>query len=107
MKLSTILQGFKGNAFSDSTDGYAYYSAGKLRNGSNSTGDDFGKGYGAGDTIKVCFNSKEGKLYFGRNDDELKVAFENVNFKKGGYVPAVSALIEGSKYSLTIPDLED
>lgn len=58
MKHKTILEGFKGNAFSDSTDGYALYSVGKLRNGSNSTGNDFNKGYGPGDVVKVCFNAR-------------------------------------------------
>lgn len=42
-------------AFSDIKDGYAFYSAGKLRNGSNKDGDDFKKGYGPGDTVKVKF----------------------------------------------------
>ena len=69
IKASTLVEGFKGKAFSDCTDGYAYYSNGKLRNGSNSSGIDFGKGYGPGDIIKVGFNSKEGKLYFAKNDD--------------------------------------
>lgn len=58
MKRSTILEGFKGKAFSDSTDGYAYYSTGKVRNGSNSTGNDFNQGYGPGDIIRVCLNTK-------------------------------------------------
>jgi len=42
-------------AFSDIKDGYAYYSTGKLRNGSNKDGSDFKKGYGPGDTVKVKF----------------------------------------------------
>lgn len=42
-------------AFSDIKDGYAYYSTGKLRNGSNKDGIDFKKGYGPGDTVKVKF----------------------------------------------------
>lgn len=42
-------------AFSDIKDGYAYYSTGKLRNGSNKDGTDFKKGYGPGDIIKVKF----------------------------------------------------
>ena len=55
-------------AFSDIKDGYAYYSAGKLRNGSNKDGADFNKGYGPGDVVKVRFNPKEGTLHFGLND---------------------------------------
>lgn len=42
-------------AFSDIKDGYAYYSMGKLRNGSNKEGADFKKGYGPGDIVKVKF----------------------------------------------------
>ena len=59
-------------AFSDIKEGFAYYSAGKLRNGSNKDGIDFKKGYGPGDVVKVRFNPKEGKLYFGVNDDPLE-----------------------------------
>ena len=55
-------------AFSDVKDGYAYYSTGKLRNGSNKDGDDFKKGYGPGDVVKVKFEPREGKLWFGVND---------------------------------------
>jgi len=35
------------------------------------------------------------------------VAFRNETFKQGGYVPVVAALLEGSRFSLTIPQLED
>jgi hypothetical protein len=78
-----------------------------LRKGSNSTGTAFSTGYGPGDTIKVQFNSKEGNLKFAKNDEALRVAFTEADFKKGGFVPVVAALIEGSKFALTIPDLED
>ena len=37
MKASALAD-FKGKAFSDSPNGYAYFSTGKLRNGSNNTG---------------------------------------------------------------------
>lgn len=43
----------KKKAFSDIPEGYAYFSIGQLRNGSNTTGTAFGSGYGPGDTIKV------------------------------------------------------
>jgi len=33
------------------------------------------------------------------------VAFTSADFKKGGYVAAVGALHEGSRYSFTLPDL--
>lgn len=94
-------------AFSDIATGYAWFSTGKLRQGSNTTGTDFGTGFGPGDVVKVEFNSKEGTLRFAKNDDPLKVAFTVPDFKKGGYVPAVAAIIEGSQYSLTLPGLED
>ena len=49
----------------------------KLRNGSNSTGTDFSiGGYGAGDIVKVQFNSKTGTLSFGKNKGQLEKAFE-------------------------------
>lgn len=107
MKKSVIPE-LKNGAFSDNTNGYAYYSAGKLRNGSNSTGTDFAiGGYGPGDIVKVEFNTKKGTLSFGKNKGQMEKAYEKEEFKKGGYVPAVSTLIEGTKYSLTLPDLED
>jgi hypothetical protein len=62
-------------AFSDFPEGYAYFSTGQLRKGSNTTGTAFGSGFGSGDTIKVQFNSREGTLKFAKNDDTLKVAF--------------------------------
>jgi hypothetical protein len=92
-------------AFSDHKDGFAFYSPGKLRNGSNKDGQDFKKGYGPGDVVKVRFNPSEGKLYFGVNDEPLEEAFNSADFKKGGYVAAVGALLEDSRYSLTLPDL--
>lgn len=42
-------------AFWDINDGYAFYSCGNLRNGSNKEGADFNKGYGPGDVVKVKF----------------------------------------------------
>ncbi len=45
-------------AFSDIKDGYAYYSTGKLRNGSNKDGTDFKKGYGPGDIVRVKFDPR-------------------------------------------------
>lgn len=47
------IQGLSKKAFSDVADGYSYFSTGKLRNGSNTTGADFGQGYGPGDLLKV------------------------------------------------------
>ena len=35
------------------------------------------------------------------------MAFENADFKNGGYVAAVAALHEGANFSLTLPNLED
>lgn len=92
-------------AFSDIKDGYAYYSTGKLRNGSNKDGIDFKKGYGPGDVVKVRFNPNEGKLYFAVNEEDMQEAFTSEDFKKGGFVAAVGALMEDSRYSLTLPDL--
>ena len=69
------IQSLGKKAFSDVTAGYAWFSTGKLRNGSNVTGTDFGTCFGPGDTIKVEFNPKEETLKFAKNDDPLKVAF--------------------------------
>lgn len=63
---TSALSDFKGKAFSDSPQGYAYFSTGKLRNGSNTAGVDFNGsiGYGPGDTVGVEFNTKKGTLSF-------------------------------------------
>lgn len=55
-------------AFSDSKLGYAYFSIGKVRNGSNKDGIDFGKGYGPGDVVTVKFDTKKGELSFAVNE---------------------------------------
>lgn len=33
----------------------------------------------------------------------MKLAYKNDLFKAGGYVPVVAALLEGSRFSLTLP----
>ena len=68
---ASALPDFKGKAFSDSPHGYAYYSAGKLRNGSNNTGIDFNgsEGYGPGDTICVKFDTIKGTLSFAKGNN--------------------------------------
>lgn len=45
-------------AFSDTADGWALFSTGKLRHDSNSSGGELGMPFGPGDKIKVEFNSK-------------------------------------------------
>jgi hypothetical protein len=39
------------------------------------------------------------------NELPLEVAFTSAELRKGGYVAAVGALLEGSRYSFTLPDL--
>lgn len=41
------------------------------------------------------------------NDEAMEEAFNSAELKKGGYVAAVGALVEGSRYCFTLPDLED
>lgn len=43
-------------------------------------------------------------MSFSKNGDDLKQGFSEMNFKQGGYVPVVAALLEGSKFSLTLPN---
>lgn len=64
------------------------------------------EGYGPGDVIGVLFDSKKGELSFSKNGGPLTVAFNNApTFKSGGYVPAISALMEESIFSFTFPQL--
>lgn len=98
---------FKGRAFSDDVNGFAYYSFGSLRNGSNKQGANFLEGYGPGDIIGVMFDGKKGELLFRKNGGPLTVAFTNVSFKNGGYIPVVASLMEESIFSFTLPPLED
>ena len=44
---------------------------GKLRNGSNKDGTEFGKGFGPGDIVTIKLDTKEGKLFFAVNDEKL------------------------------------
>lgn len=107
MKESEITTNTKIKAFSDSRFGFAYFSPGKIRNGSNKDGSEFGKGYGPGDIVSVKLDTIEGKLYFAVNAEEFQLAYDHVDFKNGGYVAAVAALHEGANFSLTLPNLED
>ena len=63
----SAIAGFKGRAFSDNASGYAFYSTGHLRNGSNKTGEAYLTGYGPGDTVGVLFDTKKGELSFRKN----------------------------------------
>lgn len=92
IKEKEIIDNPKFKAFSDSKNGYALFSLGKIRNGSNKDGAQFGKGYGPGDTVTVKFDTKEGKLSFTVNDGKEELAFPSDEFKMGGYVAAVAAL---------------
>ena len=46
-------------------------------------------------------------MFFSVNDGPYEMAFENADFKNGGYAAAVAALHEGANFSLTLPNLED
>ena len=99
---------FAGKAFSDVAHGYALYSLGELRNGNNKpTGANFMDGYGPGDVIGVQFDGKKGDLSFSKNGGVMTLAYSQPSFKNGGYVAAVGALLEDSKFSFTTPPLED
>jgi len=57
-------------AFCDGLDGYAYYSAGQLRNGSKTSGKQYGesyKGTDKNDLIGVYVDLIEGRLLFSKN----------------------------------------
>lgn len=99
------IQGKKG-AFSDNLCGFAYYSQGELRSGSNCKGPAYGEGYGIGDTVGVLFDRYAGTLSFLVNGVNLGVAFNKIN-NDTVFFPAVACLLKDESFIIKLPSRED
>lgn len=93
-------------AFSDISFGYAYYSQGELRSGSNKKGPLYGEGFGAGDNVGVLFDRNKGTLSFFLNGKDLGIAFSKIN-KKMIFFPAVACLLKDESFAIKLPPKED
>lgn len=86
-------------SFADAKSGFAYYSFGEKRNGTNKKSESYGNSvkkttnFSNGDRITVYFDMVNGVLGFFLNHSYLGDAFVEKDFTRSVYVPAVSCLI--------------
>ena len=62
-------------AFCDHKFGFAYYGLGQLRNGSNSTGGQYGRRFKKVGVLGVYLNMDLGTLSFSLNGEDFGIAF--------------------------------
>ena len=79
-------------AFCDHDFGFAYYGTGQLRNGSNSSGNKYGKAFKSAGILGICLNMFEGTLSFALDGEYFGVAFKSDVLKNPPIWPAVSLL---------------
>ena len=93
-------------AFCDSNDGYAYYSAGQLRNGSKTCGKKYGKAYKGTDDqdiVGVYVDLIEGRIFFSKNGEVFPTAFEGNMLLNQEFYPACCCLTKGESYEVLLP----
>ncbi|CAD8117497.1 unnamed protein product [Paramecium sonneborni] len=79
-------------AFCDLNQGFAYYGLAQLRNGSNASGQTYGKRFKKEGTLGVCLNMNNGTLSFSLNGEYMGIAFRSDMLKKGPIYAAVALL---------------
>ncbi|KAM3134223.1 hypothetical protein pb186bvf_013643 [Paramecium bursaria] len=79
-------------AFSDYPSGFAYYTVGQFRNGSNSNGYKYGVSFKNTGVVGVYLNMNLGQLYFSYEGMNLGKAAEHASLKTGPVFPAVALL---------------
>ena len=97
-------------AFCDSVEGFAYYSAGQLRNGSKTCGKKYGesfKGTDKEDIIGVYVDLVDGRIFFSKNGEVFGTAFEGSNFLYDDFYPACCCLTKGESFESVLPLPED
>jgi hypothetical protein len=95
-------------AFCDSSDGFGFYSAGQLRNGSKTSGKKYGdsfKGTGKNDVIGVYLDLIDGRIFFSKNGEVFQEAFGNIEIVE--YWPACCCLTKDESFELLFPSPED
>lgn len=98
------------SAFCDTTDGYGYYSAGQLRNGSKTSGKKYGttfKGTAHQDVIGVYVDLVEGRIFFSKNGEILGEAFSGEELLDGNFFAACCCLTKDESFELLFPQPED
>ena len=98
------------SAFCDSVDGYGYYSAGQLRNGSKTNGHKYGesfKGTNKQDVIGVYVDLVEGRIFFSKNGEMFPTAFEGLEFLDQEFYPACCCLTKNESFEALMPQPED
>lgn len=93
-------------AFCDTSDGFGYYSAGQLRNGSKTGGKKYGqpfKGTGNQDTIGCYVDLIDGRIFFSKNGEILGSAFEGEELLNCEFYAACCCLTKDESFELLFP----
>ena len=80
------------SAFCDLETGFAYYSLGSLRHGSNSQGVNYGSKFKNEGICGICLNMIKGTLSFSLNGLFLGIAYTDNKLKQGPVYAAVALL---------------
>ena len=80
-------------AFSDTSDGYAYFD-GQIRHSSNGSGGKYGTKLKGKDTVGICLDQAEGTLKFIINGYDFGEAFKADQLKAGLWYPAVAPIYQ-------------
>jgi len=97
-------------AFCDFENGFGYYSAGQLRNGSKTSGKKYGecyKGTLKQDIIGVYLDLVDGRLFFSKNGEVFPTAYEGEEFLNTDFYAACCCLTKSESYELMLPQPED
>ena len=77
-------------SFSDSRDGFSFYTLGQLRNGSDSMGYKYGERMAKDGRVGVLIDISKGQIQLFLNGKNFGLAFESDQLKKGPIYPAIS-----------------
>mgnify|MGYP003913597945 CR=1 FL=1 len=97
-------------AFCYSPDGFGYYSAGQLRNGSKTTGAKYGecfRGTKDQDVVGVYVDLIDGKIFFSKNGIIYRAAFQGPHILANDMYAACCCLTKDESFELLLPQPED
>ncbi len=96
------------SAFSDTDQGYAYFSTGTLRHNSKGSGSSYGEKFKQDDIIGVYVDLVEGLLFFSKNGTVFEQdAFTGEALRGGKFYPAACCLSKNEMFELLEPPAED
>ena len=86
-------------------EGFGFYSAGQLRNGSKTTGSKYGKIYRGQnqDVIGVYVDLIDGKVFLSKNDEVFDIAFQCDSLKRNDFYAACCCLTKDECFKLLFP----